>query len=144
MAGKLGPLVGAATVILRSGAYQIHDDGFYAGITPLPAFRSAMHGWARVISAPEPGLAILDGGKRDFPYDEGLPSSTYGPIEKLNDQHAYLPASSAAADLPHVGEVVRLGLSHPCTAFDKWRIIPVVDDADADDPLVVDLVQTYF
>jgi D-serine deaminase-like pyridoxal phosphate-dependent protein len=35
-------------------------------------------------------------------------------------------------------------LSHPCTAFDKWRAIPVVDDADGDDPLVVDVVRTYF
>jgi D-serine deaminase-like pyridoxal phosphate-dependent protein len=45
-----------------------------------------------------------------------------------------------------VGHVVRLGLSHPCTAFDKWREIPVIDAAagpDAD-PVVVDLVRTYF
>jgi D-serine deaminase-like pyridoxal phosphate-dependent protein len=139
VADKLGPLVGSATVILRSGAYQIHDEGFYRGITPLAGFRSAMHGWARVISAPEPGLAILDGGKRDFPYDEGMPVTRYGAVEKLNDQHAYLRSGA-----PRLGEVVRLGLSHPCTAFDKWRIIPMVDDADADDPLVVDLVQTYF
>ena len=145
VAERLGPLVGSATVILRSGAYQVHDDGFYAGITPLSGFRSAMHGWARVLSTPEPGLAILDGGKRDFPYDEGMPVTSFGQIEKLNDQHAYLRgASSAVADLPRVGQVLRLGLSHPCTAFDKWRIIPVLDNADADDPLVVDLVRTYF
>jgi D-serine deaminase-like pyridoxal phosphate-dependent protein len=43
-----------------------------------------------------------------------------------------------------VGEVVRLGLSHPCTAFDKWRVIPVVDDVDSADPFVVDLVRTWF
>jgi D-serine deaminase-like pyridoxal phosphate-dependent protein len=35
---------------------------------------------------------------------------------------------------------VRLGISHPCTAFDKWRIVPVVDDDDT----VVDLLDTYF
>jgi len=135
----LGQFAGEATVILRSGAYQIHDDGFYSGITPLSGFRSAMHGWARVVSTPEPGLALLDGGKRDFPYDEGMPVSAHGDVLKLNDQHAYLAASDV-----RVGEVVRLGLSHPCTAFDKWRLIPVVNDADADDPVVVDLVRTYF
>jgi D-serine deaminase-like pyridoxal phosphate-dependent protein len=126
-------------VVLRSGAYQIHDSGFYAGITPLQQLRPAMHGWSRVLSTPEPGLALLDGGKRDFPWDEGMPTTRYGAVAKLNDQHAYLPTSEA-----RVGEVLRLGLSHPCTALDKWRLIPVVADADEADPLVIDLVRTYF
>jgi D-serine deaminase-like pyridoxal phosphate-dependent protein len=138
VAEKLGPLVGRATVMLRSGAYQLHDEGFYQGITPLGGLRSAIHGWARVISRPEPGLAILDGGKRDFPYDLGLPTTPAGEVLKVNDQHAYLRGA------PELGAVLRLGLSHPCTAFDKWRLIPVVEDADAADPLVVDLVRTWF
>jgi D-serine deaminase-like pyridoxal phosphate-dependent protein len=139
VADVLGSFTDEATVVLRSGAYQIHDDGFYTGITPLTGFRSAMHGWSRVLSTPEPGLALLDGGKRDFPYDEGMPVTEHGVIRKLNDQHAYLESSTA-----RVGEVLRLGLSHPCTAFDKWRLIPVLDDASAPDPLVVDLVRTWF
>ncbi|MDZ4045862.1 MAG: alanine racemase [Rhodoglobus sp.] len=136
---ELGPLRDDATVILRSGAYQVHDSGFYAGITPLASLRAAMHGWSRVLSVPEPGLAILDGGKRDFPYDEGMPTSPHGEVVKLNDQHAFLRTDSVG-----VGHRLRLGLSHPCTAFDKWRLIPVVDDADVDDPTVVDLVRTFF
>ncbi len=40
--------------------------------------------------------------------------------------------------------MVRLGLSHPCTAMDKWTLIPVVDDASAADPVVVDLIRTFF
>jgi D-serine deaminase-like pyridoxal phosphate-dependent protein len=134
VAEAFAPLVDRATVIVRSGAYQVHDEGFYAGITPLPGFRSAMHGWARVLSLPDADRAILDGGKRDFPYDEGMPVSEFGVIEKLNDQHAYLRSSSV-----EVGQVVKLGLSHPCTAFDKWRLIPVLDG-----DVVVDLVRTYF
>lgn len=68
------------TVVLRSGAYIIHDDGFYAGISPLAAprserpLRSAMHGWARTVSRPEAELALLDAGKRDLPFDEGFRS----------------------------------------------------------------------
>lgn len=139
VAEGLAPLRNRATVILRSGAFQVHDDGFYRGITPIAGFRSAMHGWARVLSRPEPGLAILDGGKRDFPYDEGMPVTRFGSVEKLNDQHAYLRSSE-----PRLGEVVKLGLSHPCTAFDKWRIIPVIASADETDPIVVDLVRTWF
>lgn len=146
----------ATSVVLRSGAYLVHDDGFYRGVSPLVRgarggpLRSAMHGWARVVSRPEAQLALLDGGKRDFPYDEGLPEPqlvrgegalTGGKVTALNDQHAFL---RDAGDLAPVGAVVRLGLSHPCTAFDKWTLIPVLDDADSADPRVVDLVRTFF
>nr|WP_153412048.1 amino acid deaminase [Nocardia macrotermitis] len=148
----------ATTVVLRSGAYLIHDDGFYSGISPLAAtrtehpLRSAMHGWARTVSQPEPGLALLDAGKRDLPFDEGLPvpqqlsaggalpGEAY--VSALNDQHAFLRLPGEGA-VP-IGSVVRLGLSHPCTAFDKWRLIPVIDDAAADRPRVVDLLHTFF
>lgn len=146
------------TVVLRSGAYLIHDDGFYAELSPLVAgrterpLRSAMHGWARTLSRPEPELALLDAGKRDLPYDEGLPVpqriSGAGPVPagaqvaKLNDQHTFLRLPEGG-DVP-LGSVVRLGLSHPCTAFDKWRLIPVIDSADADRPRVVDFLHTFF
>ncbi len=146
------------TVVLRSGAYLIHDDGFYSGISPLTAphtgrpLRAAMHGWARVVSRPEHGLALLDAGRRDLPFDSGLPvpqrvsSGTKVPpgaaVSALNDQHAFLRLP-AGGELP-VGSVVRLGLSHPCTAFDKWRLIPVIDDAEAARPRVVDLLHTFF
>lgn len=141
VADRLAPLAPAATVILRSGAYQLHDDGFYGEVSPLTGLRAAIHGWARVLSRPEPELAILDGGKRDFPYDLGMPVSRFGAVTRVNDQHAYLSVPAGAAA---VGEVLRLGLSHPCTALDKWRLIPMVDDAESPDPRVVDLVATWF
>jgi len=157
-----------ADVVVRAGAFQIHDDGFYAGISPMGRtigavpFRSAMHVWARVLSRPEPGLALLDCGRRDASFDDGLPvpQRVAGRAEDdvvlagsrvtaLNDQHLFLRlgddvvASGMAARLA-VGDVVRLGLSHPCTVLDKWRLIPVVADADAPDPVVVDAVETVF
>jgi D-serine deaminase-like pyridoxal phosphate-dependent protein len=158
-----------AQVVLRSGAYVIHDDGFYRSISPFARagaaagagtagsggtrLRPAMHGWARVVSRPEPALALLDAGKRDFPFDEGLPEPQLvrgkGPlrgaeITALNDQHAFLRGDGVREAALEEGDVVRLGLSHPCTAMDKWTLIPVVDDADAGDPVVVDLVRTWF
>ena len=142
VAEALTPLVGAATVIARSGAYQLHDAGFYRGITPLPGLRSAIHGWSRVLSRPEPELALLDGGKRDFPYDLDMPRSVHGALSKMNDQHGFLPLAPTA-DVS-VGDVLRLDLSHPCTAMDKWRLVPVIDSADASDPEVIDLVETFF
>lgn len=162
----LGGLDGCQ-VVLRSGAYIIHDDGFYRAISPFSRgagtpLRSAMHGWARVVSRPEPALALLDAGKRDLPFDEGLPEPQLirgagapepgaavkesdgaalqgARITALNDQHAFLRGGRV-----EVGDVVRLGLSHPCTAMDKWTLIPVVDDADAGRPVVVDLIRTWF
>lgn len=151
---------------LRSGAYITHDDGFYRHISPLDEgrsttagsaasvrLRSAMQGIARVISRPEPRLALLDGGKRDFPFDEGLPiprrtaaelGGEWAPVEgasilAMNDQHSYLGLGEH--DIP-LGSVVALGLSHPCTTFDKWHYLPVV--ASQDNDRVVDLVRTFF
>jgi D-serine deaminase-like pyridoxal phosphate-dependent protein len=151
VADALGGLGG--NVVLRAGAYIVHDDGFYRDISPFARgtgspLRSAMHAWGRVLSRPEPALALLDVGKRDVPFDEGLPEPQLirgkGPLDgtritALNDQHAFLRDSPA-----EVGDVVRLGLSHPCTALDKWTMIPVVDDAGADRPVVVDYVRTWF
>jgi D-serine deaminase-like pyridoxal phosphate-dependent protein len=165
VAEVLGPLAGGRTrVVVRAGAYVIHDDGFYTGITPFGRgesahakhrLRSAMHTWARVVSRPEPDLVLLDAGKRDVPFDEGLPTpqlvadqlgSPPRPLDdaevtEVNDQHAFLRIPPNC-DL-RVGDVVRLGLSHPCTAFDKWRCIPLVDN-DSEDPHVIDLIRTYF
>jgi D-serine deaminase-like pyridoxal phosphate-dependent protein len=150
-------------LVVRSGAYVVHDDGFYRAATPQrreagPDFTPALHVWSRVISMPEPGRAYLDAGKRDFPFDDGLPEVQLvrrgGPdrpvVTKLtgheitgsNDQHAHVRVPEGSP--LRVGDVVRLGISHPCTAFDKWSLIPVVDDASADAPVVVDFIRTHF
>ncbi|MFE7228181.1 amino acid deaminase [Nocardioides sp. NPDC057577] len=169
VADALAPLVAGdeARVVLRSGAYITHDDGFYRDISPLgsdprttgPGLRSALHGWVRISSQPEPGLALFDAGKRDLPFDEGLPEAqllrartTGSPaspltgvtVTALNDQHGFLRWDPSGEPPVVIGDELRLGLSHPCTAFDKWSLIPVLDDADADDPVVVDLVRTWF
>jgi D-serine deaminase-like pyridoxal phosphate-dependent protein len=166
VAKVLAPLAAdGARVVLRSGAYITHDDGMYRRLSPLgEAPRTdgdhlvpAMHGWVRITSQPEAGLAILDAGRRDLPFDQDPPEpqlirprSDGEPVleargmtvTKLNDQHGYLQFGD---ELPVVvGDELRVGLSHPCTAFDKWGLIPVIDDPDAADPVVVDLVRTFF
>jgi len=149
-------------VVLRSGAYVAHDHGMYAALAPHgpdasrqapppPALRPALELWAQVLSRPEPDLALLCAGRRDVSFDHGLPvplrirragGTPAEPrgmqVTRLDDQHAYLSLPANAGLAP--GDLVCLGISHPCTTFDKWRVIPVADDEDR----VVDVVHTFF
>lgn len=149
--------------LLRSGCYLTHDDGFYRRMVRVAeqrmgcegqGLRAALQVWCLVQSRPEPGLAVLNAGKRDLSFDMGLPVpvalsrrgsrvASAAPegwrISALNDQHAYLRLDDAAIDL-QVGDRVALGISHPCTTFDKWRWMPIVDA----DYTVVDAVITCF
>jgi D-serine deaminase-like pyridoxal phosphate-dependent protein len=103
-----------------------------------------------VTSHPEPGLAFLTLGRRDVSFDQGLPEphtvrhadgtrspATGSRVTALNDQHAFLELGSKTR--VEVGDWVDCGLSHPCTVFDKWQLLPVVDG-----DTVVDLVRTWF
>ncbi|NEN04966.1 amino acid deaminase [Diaminobutyricibacter tongyongensis] len=167
VAAELGPEAGtqagsSTLVVLRPGVYVTYDDGIYTQIAPQargagPQLVAAMHVWGRVLSRPQPDLALLDVGRRDISADEGMPvpqrvnrNGTWRPdtalngaaVIDLNDQHTYL---RLAPNSPiEVGDVVRLGLSHPCTTFDKWSTIPVIDDPDIPDPRVTEFIETYF
>lgn len=153
--------------LLRSGCYITHDHGFYERTSPLAEgmhstvgelLQPAIELWAMVWSRPEPSLAIVGFGKRDCAYDAELPVALAArtPVDgsphldaarsvrdsyavtELNDQHAYVHIPAVDPLAP--GDIVGFGISHPCTAFDKWRLIPVVDD----DYWVIDAVRTLF
>ena len=59
-------------------------------------------------------------------------------VTELNDQHAFLRLNDDAELSP--GDVVGLGISHPCTTLDKWRVLVVLNDDD----LVIDIVRAFF
>ncbi|MGW3496954.1 amino acid deaminase [Streptomyces sp. NPDC001020] len=142
--------------LLRSGAYVSHDDGHYRRLTPFtripeegalePAFRL----WAQVVSRPCPEQAFVNAGKRDAAYDLDLPfaqvvrrggeerAATGVLVTALSDQHTWL-RTTPEADV-EVGDWLGLGLSHPCTSFDKWPLIPVAEA----DGTVVDYIRTFF
>jgi D-serine deaminase-like pyridoxal phosphate-dependent protein len=137
-------------VVLRSGAYVTHDHGFYSDKAGKDMFRPALELWAQILSTPEDGRAIAGFGKRDAPFDEGLPvplwirgadgsltDASACSVTRLNDQHAYVEVPPAVRVA--VGDLMCFGISHPCTAFDKWRVIPVMED----DYTVGDLLRTY-
>ena len=137
-------------LLLRSGGYITHDHKYYEEIYPFAStdrsFQPAIEVWAQVISKPEKGFGVLNLGKRDIGNDlhnpipiksyDGQVKSFSAVIEKLNDQHGYLRTS---ADF-QLAQLIGLGISHPCTTFDKWRLVPLVND-NYD---VVDCLQTFF
>lgn len=148
--------------VLRSGCYITHDHGNYARFLKQverregldASLRAALEVWAMVQSVPEPGLALLTCGRRDISYDLEMPipvrhaprgarSPEAAPpgwrVSALNDQHAYL-RFDPAGPAPRVGDRVALGISHPCTTFDKWRWLALVED----DGAVTGAVSTRF
>ncbi len=147
-------------LVIRSGCYVTHDSAYYAegapfGVRPpmdtYPPLQAALMVWAYVVSRPQPDLVILGFGKRDAGIDVDLPKPHVlrrngemreldGELEvfSLNDQHAYVrvnPEFDVA-----VGDIIGCGISHPCTTFDKWKAIPLVDD----DFTVVGTIRTFF
>ncbi len=153
------------TLVLRSGCYITHDHGTYAAA--LQRLRERSHGslfgnrtfepalelWTTVQSLPEPGLAILTLGKRDVSFDMGLPvpikhlrhGSGTDPVPvrgkaeivRLNDHHGYM----RFADLElAVQDRIAVGISHPCTTFDRWEFLYLVDDRYD----VLSVLQTFF
>jgi len=162
--GLLPPLSRPVQGLLRSGCYVTHDHGRYQrlvsvlnrriGCDAAVGLQAALEVWATVQSIPEPGLAFLTAGRRDVSYDIELPIPVRvcargermprpvppgWRITGMNDQHAHLRMDPDAAGL-RVGDRVALGISHPCTTFDKWRWMAVVDD----DWRIIDAIVTWF
>ena len=142
-------------VVLRSGCYVVHDDGFYENVSPLgrvggTPLRAALEIWSVVHSTPEPGLAIAGFGKRDVGVDMGMPrplhlrreGETVSVPEQLvvtalNDQHAHI---ADPGGLLRVGDLLGVGVSHPCTTLDKWSRLAMVDDGNR----LIEWVDTSF
>lgn len=138
--------------VLRSGCYLTHDSTAYATAfrrivmetslaLPAGGLEPALDVWAYVQSRPERGRSLLTVGKRDISYDAGMPVALHWyrqgmskpePIPgghtvlALNDQHCHL---GTPEDSPlQVGDMVGFGIGHPCTTFDKWALLMLVDD----------------
>lgn len=152
--------------VLRSGCYLTHDSTSYAAAfqrivtetslaLPAGGLEPALEVWAYVQSRPERGRSLLTVGKRDISYDSTMPVALrwFRPggamtepapmpaghtVLALNDQHCHLgtPEDSPLA----VGDMVAFGIGHPCTTFDKWALLMLVDDAYR----VTGAVRTFF
>jgi D-serine deaminase-like pyridoxal phosphate-dependent protein len=152
-------------IVVRSGCYLIHDVELYGPqLTRLRqrdplarredlAFTPALEVWAHVLSVPEPSRLVLGAGRRDFGEDSGLPvlarhfragtelpppRHTGAHLAGVNDQHGIVDFTPPW-DV-RVGDLLVLSPSHPCTTFDKWRTIHVIDEQAT----VIDTLHTYF
>lgn len=152
--------------ILRAGCYLTHDSiGYTASFRriqketslklPPGELVAALEVWAYVQSRPENVRAIVGLGRRDVGSDSGMPvpvrwyrpgSAMTAPedmpkgheVVGLNDQHCHV---SLPADSPlQVGDMVSFGIGHPCTTFDKWSMLLLVDK----DYRVTKALKTFF
>ncbi len=149
------------TLVLRSGCYVSQDGGEYNAHSPLAGrrdddeplqLRNALSLWATVLSRPEPDTVIVGAGRRDLGIDDGLPTprwhlragtaldglSAAAEVYKVMDQHLFIRVTADYDIEP--GDTVVLDVSHPCTNFDKFRFLPVIDDNHD----VVDGILTFF
>jgi D-serine dehydratase len=150
--------------VLRSGCYLTHDVMAYAAAfrriqdettltLPPGGLAPALEVWAWVQSRPDPDKAILTMGKRDVGWDAGLPrplswhrEGMEAPqpmppgheVQALNDQHCHMavPEGSPLA----VGDMVGFGIGHPCTTFDRWHMLMLVDETYR----VTGAIRTFF
>jgi D-serine dehydratase len=146
-------------LVIRGGCYVTHDSGLFDKASPFGTFAPGEHPhlepairvYAAVLSRPEKGLAIVGAGVRDIPVAEGLPvvhavHAADGSVRdggalhprKANDQHLYVDVPDE--DPLAVGDVLELGISHPCAVFDRWRTL-LVSNGDGQ---IVGTALTYF
>jgi D-serine dehydratase len=136
---------------IRSGCYVTHDHGLYRRLSPsqrgadAPQFEPAIAVSSTVLSRPQSDRLIIDCGRRDVSYDADLPvlltpAETAADLRlvALNDQHAHI-VTGPECDVA-VGDIVSLGISHPCTALERWRVLPLIDRAER----VIEAMPTYF
>lgn len=152
-------------LVLRSGCYLTHDSLHYRHLADAMAARDpavaalgeglqpALEIVAQVQSCPEPGRVIVAFGKRDASYDIDLPLPRWWlrrglhdkpqtlagfRVGSLNDQHALLDGPEVHPLA--VGDLLGFGISHPCTTFDKWPLLWLMDS----DYRVSGALRTFF
>ena len=151
--------------VLRSGCYLTQDHFGYAGnfervlrerrlALPPGTLEPALEVWSYVQSRPDANKVLLTMGKRDVGYDAGLPQPIrwFRPgrmpapasipagcaITGLNDQHAHMQVAPEAPF--EVGDMIAVGIAHPCTTFERWQLLMLVDDRLD----IIGAVRTFF
>ncbi|HUN43852.1 MAG TPA: DSD1 family PLP-dependent enzyme [Acetobacteraceae bacterium] len=111
---------------MQAGSYAFMDADYARNLdadgAPVGTFRHALFVLATVMSAPKPGLAVLDAGHKAVAVDSGLPAVWQQPdirYVSASDEHGKLSVGSETA-MPKLGEKLRLVPGHCDPTVDRY------------------------
>ncbi len=111
---------------IQAGSYCFMDADYAANLgadgRPVSVFRHALFVLATVMSAPRPGVAVLDAGHKAVAIDSGLPLVWQRPgvtYVGASDEHGKLAVDPAAAPV-RLGENLRLVPGHCDPTVDRF------------------------
>ena len=111
---------------IQAGSYCFMDADYARNLDeagrPVPLFRHALFVLATVMSAPRPGVAVLDAGHKAVAVDSGLPLVWGRPDLRCtgaSDEHGTLEYGSETA-APKLGETLRLVPGHCDPTVDRY------------------------
>ena len=111
---------------IQAGSYAFMDADYARNLDaagqPVSTFRHALFVLATVMSAPRPGVAVLDAGHKAVAVDSGLPVVWQRPelrYVSASDEHGKLEGGSETA-APKLGEKLRLVPGHCDPTVDRY------------------------
>jgi len=111
---------------MQAGSYVFMDADYARNLdaagAPVGTFRHALFVLATVMSAPKPGLAVLDAGHKAVAVDSGLPLVWQRPdirYVSASDEHGKLDVGSETT-MPKLGEKLRLVPGHCDPTVDRY------------------------
>ena len=111
---------------IQAGSYAFMDADYARNLDaagqPVSTFRHALFVLATVMSAPRPGVAVLDAGHKAVAVDSGLPVVWQRPelrYVSASDEHGKLEAGSETP-APKLGEKLRLVPGHCDPTVDRY------------------------
>jgi 3-hydroxy-D-aspartate aldolase len=111
---------------IQAGSYVFMDADYAKNLdeagTPIGTFRHALFVLSTVMSAAQPGVAVLDAGLKALAVDSGLPTVWQRPdisYVSASDEHGKLTVGSETA-APKLGEKLRLIPGHCDPTVDRY------------------------
>jgi D-serine deaminase-like pyridoxal phosphate-dependent protein len=111
---------------MQAGSYVFMDADYARNFNqsgaPVDTFRHALFVLSTVMSAPHPGLAVLDAGHKAVAIDTGLPTVWQRPDIRYvgaSDEHGKLDVGSET-EMPKLGEKLRLVPGHCDPTVDRY------------------------
>ncbi len=111
---------------IQAGSYVFMDADYARNLDDagqaVTTFRHALFVLATVMSAPRPGVAVLDAGHKAIPIDSGFPTAWQRPDVRYvgaSDEHGKLETGADTAALK-LGEKLRLVPGHCDPTVDRY------------------------